>query len=422
MAASANHYSTLGVPKNATAEQVKHAYNKLALRHHPDKGGSHNDFLNIQEAWEILRDPLSRKDHDLRYFRLLKNRHPEDNKHRQRSGRPDDSSARNANKDDLYWSKSTRKPEYTQSSSRAHQPFEDDRPRTPTASTSTHTASGTYDSTSDKYHFSHRKTSDNKGSAGYHSFGSSFSDDFNHKFDAGAHSTREFKFDFKAGSDPGSDAADDDAKWSTYRDSGSSTRHEKRSHSPKSQQSVNSSRPASRTHLPILRNLVKEAELHVAQYQDLLLTLRSAVTWEDIGNELWCHVFHVESLFTTRHLGLAMREVACRRIDSRADGGTDAAIPPPHVMNGIRDETVKAREGLQRLKQFFEEIIKAAKEHKQLQKKRADSGKTTNLDDEDDGSVDIVFAIHALEIFVVRYLSHQVKDKLGCMNSPYDHS
>ena len=46
-----DHYQTLGISKNATPQEIKKAYRKLASKHHPDKGGDAEQFKKIQEAY-----------------------------------------------------------------------------------------------------------------------------------------------------------------------------------------------------------------------------------------------------------------------------------------------------------------------------------------------------------------------------------
>lgn len=45
-------WQVLGVPKNANAEIIRNAYRQLARQHHPDAGGSHDQFVRIQAAYE----------------------------------------------------------------------------------------------------------------------------------------------------------------------------------------------------------------------------------------------------------------------------------------------------------------------------------------------------------------------------------
>jgi curved DNA-binding protein len=59
-----DHYNTLGVTRNATQEEIKKAFRKLAMTHHPDKGGDPNEFQKINEAYEILGDPAKRQQYD----------------------------------------------------------------------------------------------------------------------------------------------------------------------------------------------------------------------------------------------------------------------------------------------------------------------------------------------------------------------
>lgn len=58
------HYQTLGVDRDATPDQIKRAYRKLASQHHPDKGGDKTKFQEIQSAYDTLSDPQKRAMHD----------------------------------------------------------------------------------------------------------------------------------------------------------------------------------------------------------------------------------------------------------------------------------------------------------------------------------------------------------------------
>ena len=61
----ANPYDTLGVPKNASADEIKKAYRKLAREHHPDaSGGDEARFKEIQGAYDLLSDPEKRQAYD----------------------------------------------------------------------------------------------------------------------------------------------------------------------------------------------------------------------------------------------------------------------------------------------------------------------------------------------------------------------
>jgi curved DNA-binding protein len=59
-----DHYNTLGVPRTATADEIKKAYRKLAMEHHPDKGGDINKFQEISNAYETLSDTDKRFQYD----------------------------------------------------------------------------------------------------------------------------------------------------------------------------------------------------------------------------------------------------------------------------------------------------------------------------------------------------------------------
>lgn len=58
------HYATLGIEENASPDEIKKAYRKLAGQHHPDKGGDTAAFQRIQEAYSILGDEGKRAQYD----------------------------------------------------------------------------------------------------------------------------------------------------------------------------------------------------------------------------------------------------------------------------------------------------------------------------------------------------------------------
>ena len=70
MASTPKHeyYDTLGVPKQASADDVRKAYRKLARKFHPDLNpgdkSSEERFKNVQEAYDVLGDPKKRQMYD----------------------------------------------------------------------------------------------------------------------------------------------------------------------------------------------------------------------------------------------------------------------------------------------------------------------------------------------------------------------
>ena len=52
-----NHYKTLGLAPGASEEEIKKAFRKLAMKHHPDRGGDEAEFKRIKEAYEALTNP-----------------------------------------------------------------------------------------------------------------------------------------------------------------------------------------------------------------------------------------------------------------------------------------------------------------------------------------------------------------------------
>jgi DnaJ family protein A protein 2 len=57
-------YDDLGVAKDASMEDIKRAYKRLAMKNHPDKGGDPEAFKKISVAYETLSDPQKRREYD----------------------------------------------------------------------------------------------------------------------------------------------------------------------------------------------------------------------------------------------------------------------------------------------------------------------------------------------------------------------
>ena len=60
-----DYYEVLGVGKDASADEIKKAFRKAAVKHHPDKeGGDETKFKEINEAYEVLKDQQKRQRYD----------------------------------------------------------------------------------------------------------------------------------------------------------------------------------------------------------------------------------------------------------------------------------------------------------------------------------------------------------------------
>src|SRR5436305_14944497 len=68
MAIKRDYYEVLGVGRNATAEELKRAYRKLAPQYHPDRNNGDPQaearFKEINEAYEVLSDQSKRQRYD----------------------------------------------------------------------------------------------------------------------------------------------------------------------------------------------------------------------------------------------------------------------------------------------------------------------------------------------------------------------
>ena len=54
-------YKILEIEKNSSQDQIKKAFRKLSLKHHPDRGGNEEEFKKINRAFQILGDPMKKK-------------------------------------------------------------------------------------------------------------------------------------------------------------------------------------------------------------------------------------------------------------------------------------------------------------------------------------------------------------------------
>ncbi|PJA42717.1 MAG: molecular chaperone DnaJ, partial [Lysobacterales bacterium CG_4_9_14_3_um_filter_62_6] len=63
-----DYYEVLGVAKNASEEDIKKSYRRLAMKHHPDRNAgdktAESQFKEAKEAYEVLSDAHKRRSYD----------------------------------------------------------------------------------------------------------------------------------------------------------------------------------------------------------------------------------------------------------------------------------------------------------------------------------------------------------------------
>lgn len=62
--AKRDYYEVLGVDKSASADEIKKAFRKEAIKHHPDRGGDEAKFKDLNEAYEVLKDSSKKQRYD----------------------------------------------------------------------------------------------------------------------------------------------------------------------------------------------------------------------------------------------------------------------------------------------------------------------------------------------------------------------
>ena len=59
-----DYYSILGIPRTASPQEIKKSYKRLSMKHHPDRGGNNDDFIKVQQAYEVLSNSDKRNAYD----------------------------------------------------------------------------------------------------------------------------------------------------------------------------------------------------------------------------------------------------------------------------------------------------------------------------------------------------------------------
>lgn len=72
MADLPDYYRVMGVSRLASAEEIKTAFREMARKRHPDFGGTTDEFVALQQAYEVLNDPAARAEYDAALLRQAK--------------------------------------------------------------------------------------------------------------------------------------------------------------------------------------------------------------------------------------------------------------------------------------------------------------------------------------------------------------
>jgi curved DNA-binding protein CbpA len=59
-----DYYSVLGAESDASRDEIERRYKRLAVEHHPDRGGDEEEMKSINEAWRVLKDDATREMYD----------------------------------------------------------------------------------------------------------------------------------------------------------------------------------------------------------------------------------------------------------------------------------------------------------------------------------------------------------------------
>lgn len=62
---NSRYYDLLGVPRGADGDEIRRAYRRAAVTHHPDKGGDEEAFKEVARAYQVLGDPALREVYDV---------------------------------------------------------------------------------------------------------------------------------------------------------------------------------------------------------------------------------------------------------------------------------------------------------------------------------------------------------------------